>query len=159
MEKVYLHLNKIKLHDTIKKIIFKNKKIKKITKKQQFYLDNIPIINVDITNNKKIILNDKEKQLNNNIENNNINSKNDNIKNDTNNKLDYILKPCITNIIKGIFELISELVKVKLTLKSYSNVANQYIKYNKIDPTIKRICKTPFKKWYIKGYIKVIMLH
>ena len=63
-------------------------------------------------------------------------------------------RPCITNIIKGIFELISEIVKGKLKLKSYSNVANQYIKYNKIDPTInnKRICKTPFKKWYIKGY-------
>ena len=123
MEKVYLHLNKIKLHDTIKKIIFKNKKIKKITKKQQFYLDNIPIINVDITNNKKIILKDKDKQINNNIENKNINSKNDNINNDTNNKRDCILK-------------------------YYLNVANQYIKYNKIDPTInnKRICKTPFKK-------------
>jgi hypothetical protein len=48
----------------------------------------------------------------------------------------------------------NEIVKGKLTLKSYSNVANQYIKYNKIDPTInnKRTCKTPFKKWYIKGY-------
>ena len=39
-------------------------------------------------------------------------------------------------------------------MESYLNIANQYIKYNKIDVTInnKRICKTPFKKWYIKGY-------
>jgi hypothetical protein len=50
--------------------------------------------------------------------------------------------------------LISEIGSGKLTLKLYSNVANQYIKYYKIDPTInnKRICKTPFKKWYVKGY-------
>jgi len=54
--------------------------------------------------------------------------------------------------------LISEIGSGKLTLKSYSNVANQYIKYYKIDPTInnKRICKTPFKKWYVKGYTIVI---
>ena len=31
-----------------------NKKEKKTTKKQQIELDNIPIINTDITNNKKI---------------------------------------------------------------------------------------------------------
>ena len=88
MEKVYLHVNKIKLHGIIKKRIFKNKTIKnnnvikkekKITKKQQNELNNIPIINTDITNNKKIILEDKKKiQIDKNNNNNNNINKNDN---------------------------------------------------------------------------------
>jgi hypothetical protein len=158
MEKVHLHVNKIKLHGIIKKRIFKNKTIKnnnvikkekKIIKKQQNELNNIPIINTDITNNKKIILEDK-KQIHIDKNNNNINKN----ENENENERKCILKPCITDIIKGIFELIHEIVNGKLTLKSYSNIANQYIKYYKIDPTInnKRVCKTPFKKWYIKGY-------
>jgi hypothetical protein len=34
------------------------------------------------------------------------------------------------------------------------NTLDSFIKYSKIDTSIqnKRICKTPFKKWYIKGY-------
>jgi len=158
MEKVHLHVNKIKLHGIIKKRIFKNKTIKnnnvikkekKITKKQQNELNNIPIINTDITDNKKIIIED-EKQTSINKNNN----KNSNNINKDNNERECILKPCITDIIKGVFELIHDIITGKLTLKTYSNVANQYIKYYKIDPTInnKRICKTPFKKWYIKGY-------
>jgi hypothetical protein len=151
MEKVHLQVKKIKLNGIIKKRNFKNRKIKnnnvikkekKITKKQQNELNEIPIINTDITNNNKIILEDK-KPIN----------KINNINKDEN-KRDCILKPCITNIIKGVFVLINEIGNGKLTLKTYSNVANRYIKYYKIDPTIhnKRICKTPFKKWYIKGY-------
>jgi hypothetical protein len=165
MEKVHLHVNKIKLYGTIKKRIFKNrtiknnniiKKDKKINIKQQNELNSIPIINTDITNNKKIILKKNPNQLHidNNNDNTKNNDKNDIINNKENNERDCILKPCITDIIKGIFVLISEIGSGKLTLKSYSNVANQYIKYYKIDPTInnKRICKTPFKKWYVKGY-------
>lgn len=165
MEKVHLHVNKIKLYGTIKKRIFKNrtiknnniiKKDKKINKKQQNELNSIPIINTDITNNKKIILKKNPNQLHidNNNDNTKNNDKNDIIINKENNERDCILKPCITDIIKGIFVLISEIGSGKLTLKLYSNVANQYIKYYKIDPTInnKRICKTPFKKWYVKGY-------
>ena len=47
-----------------------------------------------------------------------------------------------------------EIVNGKLTTETYSNVAKQYIKYYKIDKSInnKRTCKTPFKKWYVKGY-------
>ena len=58
------------------------------------------------------------------------------------------MRSCITDIIKGVFELIQEIIKGKLTFESYSNVADQYIKYHKVDPTVnnKRICKTPFKK-------------
>lgn len=162
MEKVHLHVNKIKLDGIIKKRILKNKTIKnnniikkekKITKKQQNELNNIPIINADITNNKKIILeNEKQTSIN---KNNNKNTNNIDIDIDKDNdERECILKPCITDIIKGVFELIHEIITGKLTLKTYSNVANQYIKYYKIDPTInnKRICKTPFKKWYIKGY-------
>ena len=67
-----IHVNKIKLHETIKKRIFKNrtiknnniiKKDKKINKKQQKKLNSLPIINIDITNNKKIILKKNPNQL------------------------------------------------------------------------------------------------
>ena len=186
MEKVHLHVNKIKLHGIIKKRIFKNKTIKnnnvikkekKITKKQknklkkqqnklkkqqnklkkqQNELNNIPIINIDITNNKKIILEDKKQiQIDKNDKNNNNINKNEN---ENENERKCILKPCITDIIKGVFELIHEIINGKLTLKSYSNVANQYIKYYKIDPTInnKRVCivfkiefKTSLKFYFV----------
>lgn len=155
MEKVHFHVKKIKLQDIIKKRIINNKKIKnkniikkekKITNKQKNEINNKPIINVDITNNKKIIFEEKIKQININF-NNDINKK-------ENNERECILKPSITNIIKGIFELMNEIVNGSLTTRSYSSIANQYIKYYKIDKSInnKRICKTPFKKWYIKGY-------
>ena len=41
-----------------------------------------------------------------------------------------------------------------MTSKLYEKIVNTYVKYNKIDPLInnKRVYKTPFKKWYIKGY-------
>ena len=65
-----------------------------------------------------------------------------------------ILKCSKTDIIKCIFVLLKDIVKGKVETKTYIKIANIYIKYNKIDPLInnKRICKTPFKKWYIKGY-------
>lgn len=179
MEKVHLYVNKVNLEGIIKKRIFKNKKNKnndvaikdkKKSKKQQDKINNIPIINVDITNNNKINLKDGKKTIIKNNDavnkNNDIINKNNDIVNKNNDVIDKnnniinkderkcIMKPCITNIIKGIFELIHQIINGKLTLKSYSNVADQYVKYYKIDPTIsnKRICKTPFKKWYIKGY-------
>jgi hypothetical protein len=95
-----------------------------------------------VSNNNKIVL---EKKINKSIVENN---------NEKNISKECILKPCFTNIIKGIFEILKEIVSGELRMKSYSNIAHQYIKYNKIDVTInnKRICKTPFKKWYIKGY-------
>ena len=103
MEKVHLHVNKIKLYGTIKKRIFKNrtiknnniiKKDKKINKKQQNELNSIPIINTDITNNKKIILKKNPNQLhidNNNITNNNKNDIINDKENKENNERDCIV--------------------------------------------------------------------
>ena len=156
MEKIHLHENEIKLEGVIKKRIFNNKTIKnnivninpkKLTKNQKNELDNKPIINVSIIDNKKVNI------KNNKNENNNDNNENNSNENN-NNERKCILKPCITNIIKGVYELLTETINGKLTSELYKNIANQYIKYNKTDPTIsnKRICKTPFKKWYIKGY-------
>lgn len=204
-EKVYQHVEKIKLTDVIKKRNFKsskksknentndnknksennnddkinvditdNKKIKLEEKKSKLEEkksknenDNNCKINVDITNNKKIKLDEKKNESDNNnkinvdtIDNNKIKlddkkcklstTKNEietDIKIETNNneERNCIRKPNFTNIIKGVFELMDEIVNGKLTVKSYSNVAQQYIKYNKIDQSInnKRTCKTP----------------
>ena len=80
------------------------------------------------------------------------------IETDNKDEIKCIRKPNFTNIIKGNFELLKDIVNGKLTVKSYSNVANIYTKYNKIDPTLnnKRVCKTPLAKWYVKGYTNKI---
>jgi len=57
-------------------------------------------------------------------------------------------------IIKGIYAMIRPIINGKLTKDIVVKTLQIFIKYTKIDTTInkKRICKTPFKKWYIKGY-------
>jgi len=146
MEKVHLHEEKIKLTDIIKKRIFKSSRKSKtenvVNNKKNNNNDNNnnnEIINVNSINNKKIVLEEKQNIIN-TIE--------------TEKERKCILKPNINNIIKGIYELMQEIVNGKLTTETYSNVAKQYIKYYKIDKSInnKRTCKTPFKKWYVKGY-------
>lgn len=59
-----------------------------------------------------------------------------------------------SNVIKGIFEIIDVILKSKLTNKIIINLCNSYVKYNKIKTGInnERISKTPFTKWYVKGY-------
>lgn len=157
MEKVHLHTNKIKLEGIIKKRIFKNKKnkktnvlIKKNNKKNN--TENNNIINVDIINNKNVVLKINNKNNNDNKKNNK--NKNNDDDNNKNNNKKCIFKLSITDAIKGIFELVKEIINGNLTSKSFENVANNYIKYYKIDTSIynKRICKTPFKKWNVKGY-------
>jgi len=153
MEKIHYDIEKIKLIDIIKKRNIKNKRIKKeniskkITEKNKTInkkIINNSIINVNISNNKQIIIEEKTKKKK---------SQNEDIKL-KNKDRECILKSCMTNIIKGVFESLHEIINGKLIVKSYSNIANQYIKYYKIDKLInnKRVCKTPFKKWYIKGY-------
>lgn len=63
-------------------------------------------------------------------------------------------KPNKSNIIKGIFKIIDLIIKGKLTTKIIDNLCYSYIKYTKIKRGInnERISKTPFTKWYIKGY-------
>lgn len=148
MEKIHKQVNKIKCKGIINKRFYKNKKnknnkntniIENKKNKKNNKLSNDSIINVNINNNKQIILNNNNENI---------------IKKNTNNKRKCILKPNITNIIKGTFRLLHMIVNSKLTVDIYLLFADNYIKYYKIDKTInnKRICKTPFKKWYIKGY-------
>ena len=103
--------------------------------------NNNEIININIINNKRIVLEKKTKIIS-------------TTEIETEKERKCIFKPDITNIIKGIYELMQEIVNGKLTTESYLNVAKQYIKYYKIDKSInnKRTCITPFKKWYVKGY-------
>ena len=59
-----------------------------------------------------------------------------------------------SNIIKGIFKIIDVILKGKLTSKIITNLCNSYVKYTKIKKGVnnERISKTPFTKWYVKGY-------
>jgi hypothetical protein len=60
------------------------------------------------------------------------------------------MKPNYSNIINGIFELLNITLKGEITEDKYKKAGDIYIKYVKTDPTInnKRVCKTPFFKWY-----------
>lgn len=59
-----------------------------------------------------------------------------------------------SNVINGILEIIDIILKGKLTNNLIINLCNSYVKYNKIKTGInnERISKTPFTKWYVKGY-------
>ena len=64
------------------------------------------------------------------------------------------IKPNKALLIKGVFTILYDIIHAKLTETTLTRMLNLYIKHIKTDPTItnKRVCKTPFKKWYIKGY-------
>jgi hypothetical protein len=60
-----------------------------------------------------------------------------------------------TLLIEGIFDkLIGPLLNGQLTLKLINVYMNNYVEYcvNEENRHFERICKTPFKKWYIKQY-------
>ena len=60
-----------------------------------------------------------------------------------------------SNLIEGIFSiLLNKLINNKLNSQKMDKFCDIYIKiiYNKKDRTFCRVSKTPFKKWYIKGY-------
>ena len=144
-EKAYEKINNVKLETEIIKRKYKNKKIKnnnipypkKIKKKTK---KNKPIINYNISNNKNIKL---------------TNDKNIIINSDINNKSKKsILKPNKSQIIKGVFRLIHIIFKAELKDNKLKENLDDYIHYVKVEINLnnKRVCKTPFKKWYIKGY-------
>jgi hypothetical protein len=74
------------------------------------------------------------------------------------NKIDVKYVTCTQKInqsllMEGIFsKLLDTLIEGKLTLKIINNYINSYIEYsvNEENRHFDRVCKTPFKKWYIK---------
>ena len=66
----------------------------------------------------------------------------------------YIIKQSVTNIINGVYSILNNIMKGKLNINIIDKFINCYVVFNKIDITLnnKRKCKTPFFKWYIKGY-------
>jgi hypothetical protein len=145
MEKLSMKLNKNKIPNTIKKRIFKNKKVKKLNE-------------INKKKNKKNKRNNEGKKINVSTKNNeNIKlkpSSDNNDKNNNSNEIKCIVKPSIINIIKGTYKIIDDMINGKLTKEITNKFISCYVTYNKIDQTInnKRKCKTPFLKWYIKGY-------
>lgn len=68
-------------------------------------------------------------------------------------------KNCIVKINKKLlfkcsFNLLPYIIFGSLNKEILNNEFNMYVQIQKRDPTInnKHVCKTPFKKWYIKGY-------
>lgn len=177
-DKTYEIVNNVKLTGEIKKRKYLNKKIKnkvpsakkgkKINKKKDDATKDI--IDVDITNNKKVCIkkedivknnNDVESKSNTKIENtknkiNDVESKPDakieNIVNDGSRKC--ILKTNKSMSIKGVYKMLFFIINGTLTTKIMTTIFSMYIIHNKVDTTLKnkRIYKTPFKKWYVKGY-------
>jgi hypothetical protein len=166
-DKTYEVVNNVKLIGEIQKRKFKNKKIKnnelpnkkKEKKKKKKDETEKIIINVDILNNKKICIK-KEDDV---CIHNNDEQTNDKSENKIENKIEdsvvintrkCILKTNKSMIIKGVYKILHYIVNSKLTKKIMTSTFATYIKYKKVDTKLKnkRICKTPFKKWYIKGY-------
>ena len=157
-------INNIKDEGTIKKRTFKNKKKKNNNmknKKKTLKCKNKKeiIINVSIKDNPNILINMKNK--NKKKESNNENNKNELV--DKNNKNEQLIKnnekKCNIKVnkslsIKGTFKLLYYIIKSKLTAENLKKNCNLYINYIKTETNLKkkRICKTPFKKWYVKGY-------
>jgi len=152
-EKAHQHINNINLESNIKKRKYKNKKTKSSVlpyqkkEKKKTKKDKTEIINMDITNNKKIILDDTKDK----IKETTINEETT-INKETTKKC--ILKLNKSLIIKGVYNLINNIFRANLIEETLINIFDMFIKYIKKDTSLqyKRICKTPFKKWYIKGY-------
>jgi hypothetical protein len=63
-----------------------------------------------------------------------------------------------TNVIKGIFkDLLHDLLNGTLSISNYENFCKTYVVQikNEKDRLFPRYAKTPFKKWYVKGYSEI----
>lgn len=165
--KAHSLINNVKEEGTIIKRTFKNKKIKNNNmnnKKKTLKCKNKKeenVINVSLKDNPNILINMKNKNNKNELTNENnknnkkqIIEKNDNEQLIKNNEKKCNIKVNKSLSIKGTFKLLYYIIKSKLTTEKLKKHCNMYINYIKSDINLKkkRICKTPFKKWYVKGY-------
>lgn len=146
---MYCKVHNVKIKDIIKKRKFKNRTFKnvEIINNNKNKIKNkrgkkINIINVDITNNPKINIKKNTEVLN-------------KIVIENKEEKECSLKLNKTMIIKGVYLILENIIKSQLTEKNLNEMLNSFVKYNKTTTFLikKRICKTPFKKWYIKGYV------
>ena len=165
ISKAHSTINNVKEEGTFKTRIFKNKKFKnnnmqnkKKTLKCKNKKEEI-VINVSLKDNPNILINIKNKnnkneQLNENNKNKQLNEINKNEQLIKNNEKKCNVKVNKSLSIKGTFKLLYYIIKSKLTVEKLKKHCNMYIKYIKTEMNLKkkRICKTPFKKWYVKGY-------
>jgi hypothetical protein len=149
IEKTHMKINNIPTEGTITKRKYTNKKEKNnvvpYTKKEKKEKNKKKInkkpINVNIDNNEQVNLlkDDKENDL--------PSEKNKDV-------IDCFIKPNKSETIKCCFKLIYDIFYAKLNQDILKEKTEIFIKYLKTPKGIsnKRTCKTPFKKWYIKGY-------
>jgi hypothetical protein len=72
-----------------------------------------------------------------------------------NNKIiKYVYKSNKSNIIKGVYNIIDDIIKGNILKDNFIKVCNLYVKYSfvKLGEIKERKAKTPFLKWYVKGH-------
>jgi hypothetical protein len=160
LEKSYLKVNNIQKKTTVKKRNIKKNKVKttfeniknKRKKKNEIKKEIINVNLKDITHIKK--------------DNQNNESKNEDIIIKENKTPEYIQKINKTQLFNCVFLLIIPIFNGDLTTKDLIITFNKWISLQKSslnNNNNNRVCKTPFLKWYIKGYTnksdKVKILH
>jgi len=149
-EKTYENINDIKQTGIINSRIFKKKRNKFVNQESYISKKNIPeteqILNVNTENNNNIV-----------IDNNYLKNKNKNTRRKI--KTTDQNRECFNKINKkmlstGVFKLLFYIVKAQLKKENITDILELYILNVKTEMNIykKRRSKTPFTKWYIKGY-------
>lgn len=92
---------------------------------------------------------------------NNNKIKKDIIKKEKGKNIKYVYRVNKTNIIKGIFKIISNVIKGKIKEDELKNICKSYVSYSyiKLGEHKERKSKTPFLKWYVKGHSNRSLLY
>jgi hypothetical protein len=85
----------------------------------------------------------------------------DKIKIENNKEIKYVNKPNKSNIVKGIFNKISNIIKGKFVENDLRKTCNSFVTYSciKLGEHKERKAKNPFLKWYVKGHSNRSLLY
>lgn len=80
--------------------------------------------------------------------------KKDIVKKEKNKTIIYVNKPNKSNIIKGVYNIIEQIIDGNLKENELKKICNCYVHYCfiKLGEYKERKAKTPFLKWYVKGH-------
>lgn len=80
--------------------------------------------------------------------------KKDYVKEEKKKLVKYVYKPNKSNIIKGVYKIIENIIKGSLKKEELKKTCDSYVTYSyvKLGQHKERKAKTPFLKWYVKGH-------
>ena len=80
--------------------------------------------------------------------------KKDIVKKEKNKTVIYVNKPNKSNVIKGVYNIIEQILKSDVKEEEIKKICNCYVHYSfiKLGEYKERKAKTPFLKWYVKGH-------